>query len=42
LQMVKTVEYSKVHVNSDLKVNMTSKKCTSAWTFTITSKVRSW
>ncbi|XP_033744648.1 probable helicase with zinc finger domain [Pecten maximus] len=36
--MVSGVEYSKVHVNSDLKVNMTSKKCTSAWTFTITSK----
>ncbi|XP_060071826.1 probable helicase with zinc finger domain [Ylistrum balloti] len=36
--MVSSVDYSKVHVNSDLKVNMTSKKCTSAWTFTITSK----
>ncbi|OWF45624.1 helicase with zinc finger domain [Mizuhopecten yessoensis] len=36
--MVSNVDYSKVHVNSDLKVNMTSKKCTSAWTFTITSK----
>lgn len=39
LQMIQNVEYAKVHVNSELKVNMTTKKCTNAWTFTITSKV---
>ena len=38
-QMIQNVEYAKVHVNSELKVNMTTKKCTNAWTFTITSKV---
>jgi len=37
--MVANVDYAKVIVNSDLKVNMISKKCTHAWTFTITSKV---
>ncbi|XP_062616187.1 probable helicase with zinc finger domain isoform X1 [Saccostrea cucullata] len=36
--MIQNVEYAKVHVNSELKVNMTTKKCTNAWTFTITSK----
>ena len=39
-QMTQNVEYAKIHVNSELKVNMTTKKCTNAWTFTITSKVR--
>lgn len=37
--MVANVDYAKVIVNSDLKVNMISKKCTHAWTFTITSKI---
>ena len=39
-QMVANVEYAKVIVNSDLKVSMVTKKCTNAWTFTVTSKVR--
>ena len=38
--MVANVEYAKVIVNSDLKVSMVTKKCTNAWTFTVTSKVR--
>ena len=38
-QMVANVEYAKVIVNSDLKVSMVTKKCTNAWTFTVTSKV---
>ncbi|KAK3583585.1 hypothetical protein CHS0354_039403 [Potamilus streckersoni] len=33
------VDYAKVIVNSDLKVNSTTKKCTNAWTFTVTSKI---
>lgn len=37
--MVQNVEYAKIHLNSDLKVSMTSKKCTNAWTFTLTSKI---
>ncbi|KAL5018495.1 hypothetical protein ScPMuIL_004217 [Solemya velum] len=36
--IVLDVDYAKVHVNSDLKVNMTTKKCTNAWTFTVTCK----
>lgn len=39
-QLVQNLDFVKIHVNSDLKVNMTTKKCTNAWTFTITSKVR--
>lgn len=35
---VNNLDFVKIHVNSDLKVNMTTKKCTNAWTFTITSK----
>ena len=38
--MVANVDYAKVIVNSDLKVSMVTKKCTNAWTFTVTSKVR--
>ncbi|XP_046366711.2 probable helicase with zinc finger domain isoform X1 [Haliotis rufescens] len=37
--LVHNLDFVKVHVNSDLKVNMTNKKCTNAWTFTITSKI---
>ncbi|PVD39317.1 hypothetical protein C0Q70_01946 [Pomacea canaliculata] len=37
--LVQSLEFVKIHVNSDLKVNMTTKKCTNAWTFTVTSKV---
>jgi hypothetical protein len=39
VQRVNNLEFVKIHVNSDLKVNMTTKKCTNAWTFTVTSKV---
>lgn len=39
LVVVENMDLVKVHVNSDLKVNMTTKKCTNAWTFTVTSKM---
>ncbi|XP_070187827.1 probable helicase with zinc finger domain isoform X2 [Littorina saxatilis] len=38
-RLVQNLDFVKIHVNSDLKVNMTTKKCTNAWTFTITSKM---
>lgn len=37
--LVQNLDFVKIHVNSDLKVSMTTKKCTNAWTFTITSKI---
>ncbi|XP_041363275.1 probable helicase with zinc finger domain [Gigantopelta aegis] len=37
--LVQNLDFVKLHVNSDLKVNMTHKKCTNAWTFTVTSKI---
>ncbi|KAK3765648.1 hypothetical protein RRG08_063685 [Elysia crispata] len=39
LVVVENLDLVKIHVNSDLKVNMTTKKCTNAWTFTVTSKM---
>ncbi|XP_014771741.1 probable helicase with zinc finger domain [Octopus bimaculoides] len=37
--LVSNLDYVKLHINSDLKVNMSNKKCTNSWTFTVTSKV---
>ncbi|KAK7502369.1 hypothetical protein BaRGS_00006322, partial [Batillaria attramentaria] len=37
--LVQNLDLVKIHVNSDLKVSMTTKKCTNAWTFTVTSKI---
>uniref|UniRef100_A0A0B7B1B5 C3H1-type domain-containing protein n=1 Tax=Arion vulgaris TaxID=1028688 RepID=A0A0B7B1B5_9EUPU len=37
--LVENMDMVKVHVNCDLKVSMSTKKCTNAWTFTVTSKL---
>ncbi|KAI8742129.1 helicase with zinc finger domain [Biomphalaria glabrata] len=37
--LVENMDLVKIHVNSDLKVSMSTKKCTNAWTFTVTSKL---
>ncbi|XP_059155156.1 probable helicase with zinc finger domain [Physella acuta] len=37
--LVENIDLVKIHVNSDLKVSMSTKKCTNAWTFTVTSKL---
>ncbi|CAG5131356.1 unnamed protein product [Candidula unifasciata] len=37
--LVENMDMVKIHVNSDLKVSMSTKKCTNAWTFTVTSKL---
>ncbi|KAH9492798.1 hypothetical protein Btru_024739, partial [Bulinus truncatus] len=39
MMLVENMDLVKVHVNSDLKVSMSTKKCTNAWTFTVTSKL---
>ncbi|XP_013382941.1 probable helicase with zinc finger domain [Lingula anatina] len=36
--MKEAIENVKVHVNSDLTVTMSTKRCTNAWTFTLTSR----
>ncbi|XP_076449410.1 putative helicase with zinc finger domain [Babylonia areolata] len=38
-RLVQNLDFVKIHVNSDLKVNMSTKKCTNAWTFTMASKI---
>ncbi|XP_055954783.1 probable helicase with zinc finger domain [Patella vulgata] len=37
--LVQSMDFVKLHINSDLKVNMVNKRCTNAWTFTVTSKM---
>ncbi|XP_012946925.1 probable helicase with zinc finger domain [Aplysia californica] len=37
--LVENMDLVKIHENSDLKVSNSTKKCTNAWTFTVTSKL---